>query len=104
MSVASLTSLLETTIVIGYRFVDQNQALSEYNRFRTVRAILATDEEKELLEGVYLTSSLDLRPDSLPSNYWECKMTANDKLLSKRPMASNSMPLSRSIYQCLWYE
>ncbi|KAJ4495236.1 hypothetical protein C8R41DRAFT_828334, partial [Lentinula lateritia] len=48
---------------------DINQALSEYNRFKTVRAIPAT--EKGLLEGVYCTSSLDLRPDGLPSNYWE---------------------------------
>ncbi|KAJ4490403.1 hypothetical protein J3R30DRAFT_3399757 [Lentinula aciculospora] len=86
-------------IVIGYRFVDQNQALTEYNRHETLRAIPATDEEKELLEGAYLSPSLDLRPDGLPSNYWEnallianlwnfhkCKMTANDKLLMKRPM------------------
>ncbi|KAJ3926340.1 MAG: hypothetical protein NXY57DRAFT_966648 [Lentinula lateritia] len=64
-----LDKLTGNDIVIGYGFVDQNQALSECNPFRTVRAIPAA--EKEILEGVYHTSSLDLRPDGLPSNYWE---------------------------------
>ncbi|KAJ4001886.1 hypothetical protein F5050DRAFT_1720243 [Lentinula boryana] len=73
-------------IIIGYRWVDQNQAAAEINRYGTLRAIPAMDEEKELLEGAYLSPSLDLRPDGLPSDYWECKITANDKLFLKRPM------------------
>ncbi|KAJ3726464.1 hypothetical protein DFJ43DRAFT_1087474 [Lentinula guzmanii] len=73
-------------IIIGYRWVDQNQAAAEINRYGTLRAIPATDGEKELLEGAYLSPSLDLRPDGLPSDYWECKITANDKLFLKQPM------------------
>ncbi|KAJ3792276.1 hypothetical protein GGU11DRAFT_750258 [Lentinula aff. detonsa] len=73
-------------IIIGYRWVNQNQAAAEINRYGTLRAIPAMDEEKELLEGAYLSPSLDLRSDGLPSDYWECKITANDKLFLKRPM------------------
>ncbi|KAJ3746376.1 hypothetical protein DFH05DRAFT_1484973 [Lentinula detonsa] len=58
-------------IIIGYRWVDQNQAAAEINRYGTLRAIPATDGEKELLEGAYLSPSLVLRPDGLPSDYWE---------------------------------
>ncbi|KAJ3982328.1 hypothetical protein F5890DRAFT_1607891 [Lentinula detonsa] len=73
-------------IMIGYRWIDQNQAAAEINCYGTLRAIPAMDEEKELLEGAYLSPSLDLRSDGLPSDYWECKITANDKLFLKRPM------------------
>ncbi|KAJ3782499.1 hypothetical protein GGU10DRAFT_408024 [Lentinula aff. detonsa] len=73
-------------IIIGYRWVNQNQAAAEINRYGTLQAIPAMDEEKELLEGAYLSPSLDLHSDGLPSNYWECKITANDKLFLKRPM------------------
>ncbi|KAJ3899283.1 hypothetical protein F5879DRAFT_523719 [Lentinula edodes] len=46
-----LDKLTGNDIVIGYRFVDQDQASTEYNHFRTLRVIPATDEKKELLES-----------------------------------------------------